>query len=397
MGFTGEQPRFCPASYNRAMPTTLDVCIRGSGIVGRSLALLLARERLRVGLLEGPGVDASPAPAPTQAHADVRAYALSPASRALLESVRAWPSDPLVATPVRHMQVWGDQSSALNFDAATLGADALSWIVDVPALEAELAQAVRFQPQIEVLGAPAPAHLTVVCEGRASSTRAELGVDFEVTPYDQHALAARLHCERPHAQVARQWFANGEILAFLPMGGENGSAVALVWSVPPERATHLQGLDASDFCRELEQMSQLTLGRLSLASERRTWPLQRAQARQWSGKSTLGPWVLAGDAAHNVHPLAGQGLNLGLADVAELTRVLHAREYWRNVGDARLLRRYERTRKADMLALDAGMDGLQLLFARHGEAWSALRRWGLQGVEHSAWLKHWLARHAMNF
>lgn len=370
------------------MPQALDICIRGSGIVGRTLALLLARERLRVGLVEQPA--ASPA-------ADVRAYALNRASRELLESVRCWPADEMSATPVQHMQVWGDRGSELNFDASTLGAPALTWIVDVPVLEAQLAEAVRYQPQIEVLSAPAPAKLTVVCEGRASSTRAEFGVNFETTPYRQHALATRLQCEKPHGQVARQWFAQGEILAFLPMGGSQGNSMAIVWSLSPEQAVRLQHMEPAGFCRELEKASAHALGTLTLASERRVWPLQKAQARQWSGRSAEGAWVLAGDAAHNVHPLAGQGLNLGLADVAELTRVLHGREYWRDVGDEKLLRRYERARKAGMLALDAGMDGLQLLFAREGEAWSALRNWGLRGVERSGWLKQWLARRAMDF
>ncbi len=373
------------------MPQALDVCIRGSGIVGRALALLLARERLRVGLVE-------PAAAPgAAAAADVRAYALNRASRELLESVRCWPADEAAATPVLHMQVWGDRGSEVNFDAGTLGTPALTWIVDVPALEARLAEAVRYQPQIETLSAPAPARLTVVCEGRASSTRAEFGVDFEVTPYRQHALATRIQCEKPHGQVARQWFSQGEILAFLPLGGAQGNLAAVVWSVSPEQAARLQPLEPAEFCRALEQASHHTLGALSLASERRVWPLQKAQARQWSGRSAGGAWVLAGDAAHNVHPLAGQGLNLGLADAAELTRVLHGREYWRGVDDEKVLRRYERARKAGMLALDAGMDGLQLLFAREGESWSALRNWGLQGVERSGWLKQWLARRAMDF
>lgn len=367
----------------------LDLCIRGSGIVGRTLALLLARERLRVGLVEQP--------APTAPSADVRAYALNRASRELLESVRAWPEDETAATPVQHMQIWGDRGSELNFDAGPLGSPALTWIVDVPVLEARLAEAVRYQPQIEVLSAPAPAKLTVVCEGRASSTRAEFGVDFDVTPYPQHALATRLACEKPHGQVARQWFSQGEILAFLPLGGPQGNSVAVVWSVSAERAAQLQQLDPTVFCTELAQASGHALGSLGLISERKTWPLQKAQARQWSGRNAGGAWVLAGDAAHNVHPLAGQGLNLGLADAAELTRVLHGREYWRGVDDEKLLRRYERTRKAGMLALDVGMDGLQLLFAREGQAWSALRNWGLQGVERSGWLKHWLAQKAMNF
>ncbi len=370
------------------MPQALDICIRGSGIVGRTLALLLARERLRVGLVEQPAASAA---------ADVRAYALNRASRELLESVRCWPADEASATPVQHMQVWGDRGSELNFDAGALGATALTWIVDVPVLEAQLADAVRYQPQIEVLSAPTPARLTVVCEGRASSTRAEFGVDFETTPYRQHALATRLQCEKPHGQVARQWFAPGEILAFLPMGGSQGNSVAIVWSVSPERAAQLRQLAPADFCRELESASGHALGALTLSSERHVWPLQKAQARQWSGRSAAGAWVLAGDAAHNVHPLAGQGLNLGLADAAELTRVLHGREYWRGVDDLKLLRRYERSRKAGMLALDLGMDGLQLLFAREGETWGALRNWGLQGVERSGVLKNWLARRAMNF
>lgn len=370
------------------MPQALDICIRGSGIVGRTLALLLARERLRVGLVEL---------AATPPAADVRAYALNRASRELLESVRCWPADEASATPVQRMQVWGDRGSELTFDASALDSQALTWIVDVPVLEAQLADAVRYQPQIEVLTAPAPARLTVVCEGRTSSTRAEFGVDFDVTPYRQHALATRILCEKPHGQVARQWFAQGQILAFLPLDGAQGNSVAVVWSVSIEQAARLQQLEPAEFCRVLENASAHALGALTLAGERQTWPLQKAQARQWSGRTAQGAWVLAGDAAHNVHPLAGQGLNLGLADVAELTRVLHGREYWRGVDDLKLLRRYERARKSGMLVLDVGMDGLQLLFAREGEAWSALRHWGLQGVQHSGMLKNWLARRAMNY
>lgn len=125
--------------------------------------------------------------------------------------------------------------------------------------------------------------------------------------------------------------------------------------------------------------------------------MQKAQAQQWTGQAACGAWVLAGDAAHNVHPLAGQGLNLGLADVAELAKTLRERDYWRDVGDAKLLRRYERARKAGMLALDTGMDGLQLLFAREGEAWRTLRNWGMNTVERSGLLKQWLTRQAMDF
>ncbi len=370
-----------------AMALPLDVCIRGSGIVGRTLALLLARERLRVGLVGA---------APPAAGLDVRAYALNRASKELLQSLRCWPALDS-ATPVTRMEIAGDHGGEVSFDASEFGTDALAWIVDVPVLESLLLDAVGFQPQIEPLQAPAPARLTVVCEGRASSTRVEFGVEFEVTPYTQHAVAARLRCERPHAGVARQWFADGDILALLPMGGPQGNSVALVWSVSPEKALRLRALEAETFCRELEAACGQALGSMTLTSERRSWPLQKAQARQWSGHAELGAWVLAGDAAHNVHPLAGQGLNLGLADVTTLARVIRERDYWRGVDDAKLLRRYERSRKAGMLALDAGMDGLQLLFAREGEGWRVLRNWGMKSVQRSGPVKQWLARQAMDF
>jgi 2-polyprenyl-6-methoxyphenol hydroxylase-like FAD-dependent oxidoreductase len=369
------------------MAPALDVCIRGAGIVGRTLALLLARERLRVGLVDLQPVAGS-------GHSDVRAYALNPASRALLEMLRAWP-DEAHATPVAAMQVKGDDGGQVSFDAADQGVPALAWIVDVPALQDRLGEALRYQPLVERLQAPQPAALTVVCEGRASATRAEFGVQFEVTSYPQRAIAARLSCELPHGQVARQWFADGEIVALLPMGGAVGGAqgnlVALVWSVREERADALLALDPAAFALEVERACGRALGAMTLATERAAWPLQLARASRWTGPG----WALAGDAAHNVHPLAGQGLNLGLADAKALADVLREREYWRGVADPKLLRRYERSRKADVLAMGATTDGLQQLFAQRTGPWTLLRNWGMLGFEHSGPVKHWVARQAM--
>ncbi len=373
------------------MTQAFDICIRGGGIVGRTLALLLARERLRVGLVAAP-------PAASQndspATGDVRAYALNAKSRALLESLRCWP-DALHATEVLAMQVKGDDGGEVNFSAAELKVPGLTWIVDVPALEAQLAEAVRFQPQIELLATPQAATLTVICEGRTSSTRSEFGIDFDVTPYPQTAIAARLRCETAHAQTAYQWFSEGEILAFLPLEGPQGNSVAIVWSVLRERADALLDESAAAFCQQLELASGNRLGKLDLISARSAWPLQSAQARRWAGSHAGGAWVLAGDAAHNVHPLAGQGLNLGLSDVAALAEILHGREYWRHVGDEKLLRRYERARKAGLLVMDTAMDGLQSLFSRHGGSWQAARNWGMKGFEHSGLVKQWVARQAM--
>lgn len=358
----------------------LDVCIRGAGIVGRTLALLLARERLRVGIVRNPAL-------PSGASSDVRAYALNAASKALLEQVRSWP-DAQHATAVERMEVHGDEGGELVFRAQDQGVPALAWVVDVAALTARLDEALRYAPQVEWIDAPQPAALTIVSEGRTSATRAEFGVQFSVTHYPHCAIAARLTCEIPHGGVARQWFADGEILALLPLGG---STVALVWSVMASRAEALRSVDAQGLCSQVEHACHGALGRMQLASERAAWPLQLALADRWCGPG----WVLAGDAAHNVHPLAGQGLNLGLADAAELARELHGREPWRPVGDMRLLRRYERARKGQVLAMGAMTDSLQQMFAREDGPWVALRNWGLSGVDRSGPVKSWLARQAM--
>ena len=375
------------------MARSFDICIRGAGIVGRTLALQLAGKRLRVALT------APPAHTPHQEthpdHTDVRAYALNQASRTLLEAVRCWPGDAQ-ATPVLSMQVQGDGGGSVEFSAAGQGAEALNWIVDVPALEARLQEAVRFQPLIEVVDSPVAAALTVVCEGKASRTREEWGVDFDLVPYNQWALAARVHCAQPHAQTARQWFSQGEILAFLPMGGRDGNLRALVWSVSPARALQLQNASDVEFSEALHTASHDALGDLQLASTRHTWPLQQALARQWSGTSPeYGAWLLAGDAAHQVHPLAGQGLNLGLADVAALVQILDGRAYWRSVGDARLLRQYERARKADFAMVGQTGDALQQLFAHPHPAVQALRNWGMDAFTRSGPLKQWVAQRAM--
>jgi 2-polyprenyl-6-methoxyphenol hydroxylase-like FAD-dependent oxidoreductase len=364
------------------MAAPYDVCIRGAGIVGRTLALLLARDRLRVAL-----VDAAPAP---DRQPDVRAYALNSASRDLLLRLRAWP-DEQHATPVSGMDVRGDEGGRVRFSAHEESVPALAWIVDVEALLARLGEAVRFQPQIEVVTAPQAAALTVVCEGRASATRAEFGVHFEVTSYPQRAIAARLTCEKPHGGVAHQWFDDGNVLGLLPLGGTLGNSVALVWSVQEPRADELLALPPEQFEARLQACTHDQLGKLTLTSERMAWPLQRAQADRWCGPG----WVLAGDAAHNVHPLAGQGLNLGLADAEKLAQVLHEREYWRSPGDVKLLRRYERSRKMDVLAMAWTTDGLQQLFAQPAEPWALLRNWGMRGFDHSGPVKRWVVRQAM--
>jgi ubiquinone biosynthesis UbiH/UbiF/VisC/COQ6 family hydroxylase len=252
------------------------------------------------------------------------------------------------------------------------------------------------------------APLTVVCEGRASQTRADLGVGFDITHYEQHALATRLMCDRPHEGIARQWFGwiqapglsqpQAEVLALLPLGGEGGREVALVWSVHPLRAQELMAMSTEAFAAALAQSCGHALGGMHLSAELAVWPLQLARAERWIGPmpgQNKQAFALAGDAAHALHPLAGQGLNVGLADVAELVSVIRAKEFWRPLHDLKLLRRYERARQADVQAMGLVTDGLQRLFAQPGPVWQNLRNWGMRGFDRSGPLKHWMTQRAM--
>jgi len=377
------------------MARPFDVCIRGTGIVGRALALKLASQRLRVALVDQRSGEAATA---ADGHSDVRAYALNPASRKLLQGLRCWP-DALHATPVLAMEVMGDAGGSTRFDASASSSEALNWIVDVPELERLLGAALGFQSLIEVVNTPQAAPLTVVCEGKASRTREEFGVEFTAQPYAQWALAARVDCNLPHGQVARQWFSQpegqGEIVALLPLDGDAGRRCAVVWSASPERVQALQAMDAQDFALQLQAASHHALGDVQLSSQRQTWPLQHSQATHWCGVGAKGAWLLAGDAAHTVHPLAGQGLNLGLGDVAELAAVLESRPYWRTLGDLRLLRRYERARKAELALIGGAGDALQQLFSRDSSWARSLRNAGMRAFERSGPLKTWVAERAM--
>jgi 2-polyprenyl-6-methoxyphenol hydroxylase-like FAD-dependent oxidoreductase len=387
----------------------IDVCIRGAGVVGKTLALLLARARIRVGLVQTA--------APQGSAPDIRAFALNAASQALLHSVRAWPDD---GCAVQHMRVQGDEAASVQFDATAQGVDALAWIVDASALEQRLQTALSFAPEITLLTAPEPAALTVICEGRHSLTRDALGIELEQQPYHQSAIAALLTTANPHQATAWQWMQgansadgasedphSGEVCALLPRGASMaGNSVALVWSVHHDRVPSLIQLDDAQFAAAVQQACGNALGAMTLSSARATWPLHMAQASRWVGQG-LGAiaaglvadpqaaWVLAGDAAHAVHPLAGQGLNLGLGDAAELARVLAAKEYFRSYGDQRLLRRYERARKGDAAALRLATDGLQRLFAWDDPRVRAVRNWGMRGFDAIAPLKSAVMQRAM--
>jgi 2-polyprenyl-6-methoxyphenol hydroxylase-like FAD-dependent oxidoreductase len=362
-----------------------DICIRGAGVVGQVLALLLARARICSCLFAQE----------TVLRPDLRSFALSAASRKVLMDLRAWPE---LAMPVRHMQVFGDTTGHVSFDAQ---AQPLAWIVDASVLQERLTSAISFAPEITRVTDPATlplAELTVICEGRLSQTREAAGIEFEQFAYAQSAIAAHVISEKPHQSTAWQWMQGGDICALLPResaeSGTGGNSAALVWSVSQERAQELLALSSADFVKALEQATQGALGSLQLSSERASWPLVVAQAKQWSGVAPWGAWVLAGDAAHAVHPLAGQGLNLGLGDAVALAQAMAGKPYFRSFGDAKLLRSYERARKGDAAMMRLATDGLQRMFSAQDARLQSLRNWGMQSVDAAAPLKAWLMRQA---
>lgn len=365
--------------------TSFDVCVRGSGIVGHALALALSARGLNVALQAQPA---------RRAGEDVRAYALNAASTALLGRLGVWEALPADArTAVYDMHVEGDaRGSAIDFSAWQQCVRELAWIVDAAALEAGLAAAVRVAPHVTLTREPVPATLLALAEGRDSASRQALGAGFERQDYGHRALAARLVALQPHQGVARQWFRSPDVLALLPFDRpEAGCSYALVWSLPQVRAQELLALDAAAFEQALADATGAAAGTLRLASARADWPLALARARPVSGHG----WVLLGDAAHLVHPLAGQGLNLGLGDVLALERVVAAREAWRSLDDERLLRRYERERALPVVAMGQLSDGLLRLFASPSPLLRELRNRGLTLVNHTPAIKRWLASQAL--
>jgi len=365
----------------------VDVSIQGRGAVATSLALALGQQGLRVWLSAPAAADPS--------RSDVRAYALNAASRRLLQRLKVWDALPRDAvTPVYEMHVRGDAGTGrLKFSSWTQCVEALAWIVDAGELDTALNAALQFAAHVQRGGDAPAAALTVYAEGKDSASRAAIGVRFDRHGYGQTAIAARLTVPQPHDGVAHQWFRSPDVLALLPFDRpQGGHSFALVWSLPQERADALMKTEAAAFEAELRGACADAPAGLSLASERSAWPLSVATAEPVCGAG----WVLVGDAAHVVHPLAGQGLNLGFGDVQALAETLAARESWRGLGDERLLRRYARARAWPVRSMSWLTDAMVHGFAsQHGWV-RELRNRGMGLVDRAAPAKRWLVAQAID-
>lgn len=387
-----------------------DVLIAGGGLVGASLGCALREPRVAV-------IDAGASDSGRDATAgfDSRIYAISPGNAEFLRSIGAWGRMPAgSATPVHGMSVVGDDgASRLGFDAWDTGVPELAWIVEDRLLQAALRAelAMRREPTREVtLHAPArcvaleflpnravatlesgeriEAKLVVGADGANSFVRAQAGIEVRERPYGHSAVVANFACEQPHANVARQWFMGGPVLALLPLPGLH---VSMVWSTHEAEASRIAALDVKALCAEVAAASGHALGALSLVTPPRVFPLRRIAARQ-----AVRPRVsLVGDAAHVVHPLAGQGANLGFQDAKVLAAVLAGRVPGRDPGDIALLRKYERARAEAVLAMDTTVHGLFGLFGAGGPFARRIRNAGLKLVDRMGVVKNLLIRHAM--
>ena len=377
-----------------------DVIVVGGGPVGASLARAVSGHS--VALLAAARRASRPA---TPGAFDSRVYALSPGNVSFLREIGAWqaiPADRLA--PVHAMRVFGDDgASSIEFDAYRAGVPELAWIVEDTALQDALWQGldavVGDLETVQILernvraglrdGRKLEARLVVGADGADSLVRQAAGIAAAQRNYGQAAVVANFRCEKPHRDTARQWFQRGPVLALLPLPGNQ---VSMVWSLPTAEAQRVLRLEPEEICRELETASRGTLGAFELAAAPRSYPLRHLSARRM-----VAPRVaLAGDAGHVIHPLAGQGLNLGLQDVRELAAVLERRDEGRDPGDLRLLRRYERSRAEPILAMNIAVDGLFALFGGRSEGVARLRNAGLNLADRVPVLKNVLIRQAMS-
>lgn len=373
--------------------TNVDIAIIGGGMVGLTLAAALAESDLRIAIIEGkmpePELDTLP---------DLRVSALSRASERILKNVGAW--DGILSrrySPYHKMSVWEQDSfAAIDFDATDLGQPNLGCIVENRVIQLALMECVKQQHNVTLFcpercqsmmfgetevwltlesGSAITAKLVVGADGANSWVRNQLSIPLTHWDYGHSALVANIRTEEPHGGVARQIFTPDSPLAFLPLPDPHLSSI--VWSQSPEQADARCTMPAEEFNKALSAAFDLRLGLCTVEGERAAFPLKMRYARDF----VVDRVALVGDAAHTIHPLAGQGVNLGLLDAATLAQELvRLSNEGKDIGEKANLRTFERWRKAEAAQMIAAMQGFRDLFAGENPAKKLIRGIGLMAA-----------------